>query len=68
MLCHEQCKVRILRLLIGAFIAVTIYCDDTVRIFIYDDSIRIHTECPHVILKFLCPVHDLTLIQLISQV
>ena len=67
MFCHKQGEVRVLRLLLRIFVAVTVDRHDPVCIFIYNDSVRVHTERTHIILKFLCPVNDLALIKFIGQ-
>ena len=68
MLCDKQRKVRVFRLLFRTLIAVAVYRHDAIRIFIYDDAVRVHAEGTHVILKFLGAVYDLALIQLIGEV
>ena len=68
MLRHEQGEVRILRLLRGILIAVAVYGDDPVGVFIDHGTLRIHTEGTDVILVLLGTVDDLTLVELVGEV
>ena len=68
MLCNQKGKVGVVRLFFISFIAVSVYCDDTVGIFIYHNTVRIHTESTHIVLEFFCTVYDLALVKLICQV
>ena len=65
---HEQGEVRILRLLRGILIAVAVYGDDPVGVFIDHGTLRIHTEGTDVILVLLGTVDDLTLVELVGEV
>ena len=65
---YQQCEVCILCLFGRIFIAVAICCDNAVCIFVYNDTVRIHTEGPHIIFEFFCSVDNLTLIQFVCQV
>ena len=67
MLGNQQGKVGILGLFFLALVAVAVYCNDAIRIFINNDTVRIHTERADIILKFLRTIDDLALIQLIRQ-
>ena len=67
MLFYKQCKVCIFRLLCRIFITMSINRYNSVCIFIYYDSIRIHTESSDFIFKFFRTVYDLTLIKLIGK-
>ena len=62
MLCHQKRKVRIVCFLLVAFIAVTIDRNDPVGIFIDHDTVWIHAEGAHTILKLLGAVNDLAFI------
>ena len=42
--------------------------DDTVGVFIYHDAVGIHAEGADIVLKLLCAVDDLALIELVGQV
>ena len=68
MLGYQQCEVCILCLLCGVFIAVTIYRNDAVCIFIYHSAFRVHAEGTHQIAVFLGTVYNLAFIKLICQV
>ena len=68
MLRHEQCEIRVLRLLRGILIAVAVYGDDAVGVFIDHGTLRIHTEGADVILVLLGTVDDLTLVELVGEV
>ena len=68
MFLHKKRKVCILCLLRRIFIAMSVYCNNSVCILIYNDSIRIHTKCSDFIFKLLCSVDDLTFIQFICKV
>ena len=68
MLCNQKGKVGVVRLFFISFIAVSVYCDDTVGIFIYHNTVRIHTESTHIVLEFFCTIYDLALVKLICQV
>ena len=65
---HEQGEVRVLRLLRGILIAVAVYGDDAVGVFIDHGTLRIHTEGADVILVLLGTVDDLTLVELVGEV
>ena len=67
MLRYQQCKVGVLCLLVGSFVAVAVYGDDAVGVLIYDDTVGIHTEGTHGILEFFSAVYDLALIEFIGQ-
>lgn len=67
MLRNKKSKVRVFSLLVCSLVAVSVYCYDAVCIFIYHDAMRIHAEGTHIILKKLCSVYNLALIQLICQ-
>ena len=67
MFCHQQCKVCILCLFLSALIAVPIYRDNAIRVLIDNNSLGIHAEGPHPVLKFFRPVHNFTLIELIRK-
>ncbi len=45
-----------------------VYRDDTVRIFIDDDAVRIHAEGPDLVLELFRPINDLALVELVGQV
>ena len=64
---YQQGKVRIFRVFCRIFVAVAVCGYDTVCIFIYHDTIRVHTEGTDIILELLGAVYDLALIQLIRQ-
>ena len=68
MLCHKQRKVRVSRLPFRVLIAVSVYRDDPVGVFIHHDAPWIHAERPHQIAVFFCAVNDLALIQFIGKV
>ena len=65
MLGNQQRKVCILGLLCGVFIAMAIYSNDSVGVFIHHRAFGIHAECANQILIFLRTIHDLTLIEFI---
>ena len=65
---HEQCEVRVLRLLRGILIAVAVYGDDAVGVFIDHGTLRIHTEGADVILILFGTVNDLTLVELVGEI
>ena len=44
-----------------------IYSDDAIYIFIYNSTLRIHTEGTHAVSVFLSPVHNLALVKFIGQ-
>ena len=44
MLCNQQCKVCILCFLCLILEAVSIYCNNPICIFVYNNSIWIHTR------------------------
>ena len=67
MFCHQQRKIRILRLFLRILIAMTVYSNDAIGILRYNRSLGIHTEGSHSVPIFLGPVYDLTLIQLIRD-
>ena len=67
MLGNQQCEVRVLRLLVGTLIAVSVYGNNSIRVLIYHDTMRIHAEGSDRILKLFGTVHDLALIKLIRQ-
>ena len=60
-------EVGVVGFLLIALIAVSVYSDDAVGIFVYYDSVRIHAESTDVIFEFLCTIDDLALIQFICQ-
>ena len=67
MLGYQKGKVCIVGMLCRIFVAVTVYCDDTVGIFIHDNTSRVHAEGTDHILKLLSSVNNLALIKLICQ-
>ena len=67
MLFHQKGEVCILRLLCRIFIAVPVYSHNPVGILIYNNTVRIHTKRPYLVLKLFRAVHDLALIELIGQ-
>ena len=67
MLCHQQREICIFCLLFCTFIAVSIYCNYTICIFIHHNSFGIHAESSHSILKFFCAIDNFTFIQLICK-
>ena len=64
---NKKCKVGIVCFLLISLIAVAVYGNDSICIFVYYDSVRVHTESTNVIFKFLCTVDDLALVQFICQ-
>ena len=64
----QEVQVGIVCFLLISLIAVAVYGDDSVGIFVYYDSVRVHAECTNVIFKFLCTVDDLALVQLVGEV
>jgi len=46
---------------------VTVYRDDAVCIFVYDDAVRIHAECADIILEFFCSVYYFALVKLVRE-
>ena len=66
-LCNEKRKVGVARLLCGILIAVTVNCYDTIGIFIYYCTLRIHTERANFVAVFWRSVNDLAFIKLIRQ-
>ena len=67
MLGNQQRKVGVGCPLLHILIAVSVDRDDTVGILIDNDSVRIHTEGSHIILKLLGAIYDFALIQFIGQ-
>ena len=67
MLGHQQGKVGVFGLFLLAFIAVPIDRNNAVGIFVDHNTVGIHTESTHVILKLFRAVHDLALIQLVRK-
>ena len=67
MLGHQKGKVGILCLTFVSLVTVAVYSNDPVGVFIYNDSIGIHAESTHVILKFLRAVHNLALVQFVCK-
>ena len=45
MFSNQKRKVSIFGLLCGVFIAVTVYCNNTVSVFGNNRTFRIHTKC-----------------------
>ena len=68
MLGHQQGEVGVLRMEGGVLVAVTIDGDDTVGVLIDHHTLGIHAEGAYPILKLLCPIDDLALIQLVGEV
>ena len=64
---NKKCEVGVIGLFLIALIAMSVYSDDAVGIFVYYDSVRVHAESTDVIFEFLCTVDDLALIQFICQ-
>ena len=67
MLGNQQCKVRVISLMLGILVAVAVDGDNAVSVLIYHDTVRIHTEGTDIIFEFLRAVDDLALIQFIRQ-
>ena len=67
MLGYQQCEIRILCMLGWVLIAVAVYRDNSVGVFVDNNAVRIHTERPDHIFELLCPVYNLALIQFIRQ-
>ena len=67
MLGYKKCKVCVVGVLCRIFVAVSVYCDDSVGVLINNNTSRIHTESTYHILEFLCSVNNLTLIKLVCQ-
>ena len=67
MLRHQQGKIRIVRLLRGVFIAVTVDGNDAVGVFIDHRALGIHAEGSHLVPIFLGLIDDFALIQLVRQ-
>ena len=67
MLCNQKGKVCIICLFLVSFIAVSIYRDDSVSIFIYNNSVWIHTECTYIIFEFFCSIYDFAFVKFICQ-
>ena len=47
---------------------MSISCNDAVGVFVYNDTVRIHTESSYIIFEFLCSVNNFTLVKFICQV
>lgn len=68
MLADEECKVCVLCLLCLVLIAVTVYCDNAVCVFIYNATLRIHAECTHIVLELFCAVNNLAFVEFVCEV
>ena len=68
MLCHQKGKVGILCTFCRILKAVSVYRYDTVGIFIYYASVRVHTEGTYIILELLCTVYNLAFVKFICQI
>ena len=55
---NQQGKVGIVCITLGIIIAVSVDSNDTVGVFTYHNTVRVHTEGSHHILKFLCFIND----------
>ena len=64
---NQKCKVCIFCAKIRAVIAVSVYRHNTIGIFIYHDTVWIHTERTDIILKLFRTVNNLALIKFIGQ-
>ena len=51
MLSHQKSEVGIFRMLLFSLVAVSVYGNNAVGIFINHDTVRIHTEGTYIILK-----------------
>ena len=68
MLCDEKCEVSVLGMLVLALVAVSVYGNNSVRVLVYDRSVRIHAERAHLVAELLCPVNYLAFVKLVGQV
>ena len=68
MLCHQQGKIGILRLLFRILVAVSVNSHYAVGIFIYHSSLGIHTEGTDQVAVLCGTVNYLALIKLVRQV
>lgn len=64
---NQKCKVCIFCAKIRAVIAVSVYRHNTIGIFIYHDTVWIHTERTDIILKLFRTVNNLAHIKFIGQ-
>ena len=64
---YQKRKVCIVGVFCRIFIAVAVYCDDSIGVLINHNTSRVHTESTDHILKLLGSVNDLALVKLIGQ-
>ena len=65
MFCDQKSKVGVLGLFLRVLVAVAVYSNDAIGIFIYNNALRVHTESTYIILKLLCTVYDLAFVQFV---
>ena len=68
MLGNEQGKVGVGGFKRVVLVAVSVHRNDTVSVFVYDDTVRIHTERSYVILEFFRSVNDFAFIKFVGKV
>ena len=67
MLGYPQGEICVLRMFRRILVTVPVHRDDSIGVFIHNNTMRIHTESTHHILKLLRAVNNLAFIQFVSQ-